>query len=141
MDNHVYLLNGLEGNSLLNGVYSNVDNLMLKFGSGGTFRGEAPLSYKYARLREIDMISILNVNNQLEVAYVINQQFKKFPIYADIYELITWCRLRPSLIFIGRRSDTFSDYQGSVEYTQYLFGFTKGAIKEDAVKEGLHVNG
>ena len=66
----MYLLNGVDGQSLTQGIYSkNMGNRMLRFGIGGKYLGETPLSYTHSRLREIDFVSILNVDNQLEVAY------------------------------------------------------------------------
>ena len=97
MSTIVYLLNGIDGNSLTQGVFSN--NKMLKFGIGGKYLGEFPLSYSYSRLREIDFVSIINVKNQMEVAYVIDKEFKKYPIYTDVYEIINWLNKQPSLVF------------------------------------------
>lgn len=141
MNNHIYLLNGVDGNSLLQGIYSNLDNKMLRFGIGGKFVGESPLSYNYSRLREVDFVSILNVENTMEVAYIINKEFKKFPVYADMFELIKWCNTQPSLIFVGRRDGVISDTQGNVNYIQYMFGFTKGILKEMELQGVMRVNG
>lgn len=135
----VYLLNGIDGNSLTQGVFSN--NKMLKFGIGGKYLGESPLTYSYSRLREIDLVSLINVENQLEVGYNINKEFKKYPVYADIFELIKWCNTHPSLVFVGRRNEVYSDNQGKVEYSQYFFGFTKGMLAESKLQEVMRVNG
>lgn len=135
----VYLLNGIDGNSLTQGVFSN--NKMLKFGIGGKYLGEGPLTYSYSRLREIDLVSLINVENQLEVGYNINKDFKKYPAYADIFELIKWCNTHPSLVFVGRRNEIYSDNQGKIEYSQYFFGFTKGMLIESKLQEVMRING
>ena len=138
----MYLLNGVDGQSLTQGIYSkNMGNRMLKFGIGGKFLGESPLSYNHSRLREIDFVSILNVDNQLEVAYVINKEFKKFTVYADVFEVIRWCNTHPSLIFVGKRSEEYRDSQGVVPYSQYMFGFTKGMLNEMQLQGVMRVNG
>ena len=138
----MYLLNGVDGQSLTQGIYSkNMGNRMLRFGIGGKYLGETPLSYNHSRLREIDFVSILNVDNQLEVAYVINKEFKKFPVYADVFEIIRWCNTHPNLIFVGKRNEEYQDAQGTVPYAQYMFGFTKGMLNEKQLQEAMKVNG
>ena len=138
----MYLLNGVDGQSLTQGIYSkNMGNRMLRFGIGGKYLGETPLSYTHSRLREIDFVSILNVDNQLEVAYVINKEFKKFPVYADVFEIIRWCNTHPNLIFVGKRNEEYQDSQGVVPYAQYMFGFTKGMLNEKQLQEVMRVNG
>lgn len=135
----VYLLNGVDNNSLVQGIYT--DQKMLRFGIGGKFLGESGMSYKYSRLREIDIVSIINVNNQMEVAYIIDKNFKKYTVYSDIFDLIKWCNTHPNLIFIGRRDSSYVDKQGSVEYIQYFFGFTKGTLDEYELQGVMRVNG
>ena len=76
----VHLLNGVDGNSLTQGIYAH--NKMLKFGLGGKYLGEGPLSYNHTRLREIELISIINVDNDIEVACNISKEFQKFNVYA-----------------------------------------------------------
>lgn len=135
----VYLLNGVDGNSLAQGVFCK--NKMLKFGIGGKFVGEFPLSYTYSRMREIDFVSLINVDNQMEVAYIMRGEFKKFPVYAEIYDLIKWCNTHPSLIFVGKRNETYQDKQGYVDYSQYFFGFTKNKLDERQLLDVMKVNG
>lgn len=138
----MYLLNGVDGQSLTQGIYSkNIGNRMLRFGVGGKYLGESGLSYNHSRLREIDFVSILNVDNQLEVAYIINKEFKKFPVYADVFEIIKWCNTHPNLIFVGKRNLKYEDNQGVVPYSQYMFGFTKGLLDEKTLQEVMKVNG
>ena len=138
----MYLLNGVDGQSLTQGIYSkNMGNRMLRFGIGGKYLGETPLSYTQSRVREIDFVSILNVDNQLEVAYVINKEFKKFPVYADVFEIIRWCNTHPNLVFVGKRNEEYQDSQGVVPYAQYMFGFTKGMLNEKQLQEVMRVNG
>ena len=135
----VYMLNGVDGNSLVQGIYT--DEKMLCFGIGGRFIEERGISYRYSRLREIDLVSIINVQNQMEVAYSINKGFQKYPVYADIFEIIRWCNTHPNLVFVGKRENTYKDNMGSVEYSQYLFGFTKGKLNEKELQEVMRVNG
>lgn len=139
MGSVVHLLNGIDGNSLTQGIYTN--NKMLTFGVGGKYLGEGPLSYNHSRLREIDLVSLINVDNQLEVAYNINKEFKKFDVYADIFDIVKWCNTHPDLIFIGRRNEVYKDTKGSIDYVQYFFGFTKGTISEKQLQEVMKVNG
>ena len=142
MSNVMYLLNGVDGQALVQGVYAkSMGNRMLKFGVGGKYLGEAPLAYKHSRIREIDFVSILNVGNQFEVDYVINHEYKKFTIYADVFELVIWCNTHPNLIFVGKRNQEYRDNQGIVPYNQYMFGFTKGMLNEMQLQEAMKVNG
>ena len=70
----MYLLNGVDGQSLTQGIYSkNMGNRMLRFGIGGKYLGEGAISYNHTRLREIELVSVLNVGNDLEVACNINK--------------------------------------------------------------------
>lgn len=137
----VYLLNGVDGNSLKLGIYSNIDNEMLCFGAGGKFVGAGPISYKHTRLREIDLVSLINVDNEMEVAYIVNRQFQKFPVDGDIFEIVKWCNTHPDLIFVGRKDDVYKDKQGSIPYIQYFFGFTKGKMNESLLKKVMGING
>ncbi len=142
MGSNVFLLNGVDGNSLAQGIYcKSLGNRMLKFGVGGKYLGEFPLSYNHSRLREIDLVSIINVDNQFELAYMLNGEFKKFSVYADIYEIVKWCNIHPNLIFIGKRDENFKDNQGAVAYMQYFFGFTAGKLNEWQLQEVMRVNG
>lgn len=142
MDSLMYLFNGVDGNSLAQGIYcKSLGSRMLKFGIGGKYLGEFPLSYNHSRRREIDFVSIINVDNQLEIAYIIGSEFKKFPIYADVFEIIRWCNMHPNLIFVGKRSEVFNDNKGSVPYNQYFFGFTAGTLNEKQLQEVMRVNG
>ena len=138
----MYLFNGIDGNSLAQGIYCKpLGNRMLKFGIGGKYLGEFPLSYNHSRRREIDFVSIINVDNELEIAYYINNQFKKFPVYADVFEIIRWCNMHPNLIFVGKRSLEYEDKEGYVPYNQYFFGFTAGKLSESQLQEVMRVNG
>ncbi len=124
----VMLLNGVDGNSLHYGVYA--FNKMLKFGVGGDYIGEFPFSYRNSRLREIDLISIINVENDMEVAFVINEEMGKLPICTDIYKILEWCNDHPAICFSGRRKKTHK----GLEFTQYFYGFTKNRISEEEIK-------
>lgn len=135
----VHLLNGVDGNSLTQGIYAY--NKMLKFGIGGKYLGEAPLSYNHTRLREIELVSIVNVENKLEVACNINKVFNKFEVYAEIYDILRWCNTHPNLVVVGRRELEYRDNQGVVPFVQYFFGFTKGTITERQIQEVFRVNG
>ncbi len=135
----VYLLNGVDGNSLTQGLaYS---GRLLKFGIGGKFIGETPMSYNFSRQREVDLVSIINVENELEVAYIKNNVFKKFTVYADVFDIIKWCNIHPNLIFVGKRDCVYSDYKGNIEYSQYFFGFKAGSLNEEKLQEVMKVNG
>ncbi len=136
-----YLLNGVEGNSLKLGIYSNMDNEMLSFGAGGKYLGAGPLAYKYTRLREIDLVSLINVENEMEVAYIMNKTFQKYPVNGDIFEIVKWCNTHPDLIFVGRRDLSYLDNKGSVPYIQYFFGFNKGKMNERRLWEVMGING
>lgn len=141
MANVVYLLNGVDGNSLVSGVYDGNTKKMLTFGVGGKYINETVLSYRYSRLREIDLVSLINVNNNMEVAYIHKQEFKKYPVYADMLNVIKWFNTHPQIIFFGRRDCVFRDASGEVPYLQYLFGFNKGTINETELQGVLKVNG
>lgn len=137
----VHLLNGVDNNSLKVGIYSNIDNKMLTFGTGGKFISAGPISYKYSRIREIDLVSIINVGNEMEVAFVIDKQFSKYPVNGDINEIVKWFNTHPNLIFVGRKDDNYSDNQGSIGYIQYFFGFTKGVLSVSQMRGIFGING
>lgn len=131
----VHLLNGVDGNTLTQGIYAH--NKMLKFGIGGKYLGEGPISYNHTRLREIDLISIVNVDNDIEVACNIGKEFCKFNVYADYFEIIKWCNTHPHLIVNGHRSGTLK----GIKFNQYFFGFTKDTISINKIQEVFKVNG
>lgn len=131
----VFLIDGLDGNILAQGLLN--EGEILKFGSGGRYIGKFPMTFYMGRTREIDVVSIVNVENELELAYIIDGVFKKCPIYADINDLIRWVNVIDNMVFIGRRVDT----EGGIEYNQYLYGFKKGTLKEKQLLGVLKVNG
>lgn len=131
----VHLLNGVDGNILTQGIFAH--NKMLKFGVGGKYLGEAPISYNHTRIREIELVSIINVDNDLEVACNINKEFHKFNVYAEIYDILRWCTTHPNLIVSGRREGSVD----GVAYIQYFFGFTRNTISLNQVQEVFRVNG
>ncbi len=131
----VHLLNGVDGNSLTQGIYAH--NKMLKFGLGGKYLGEGPLSYNHTRLREIELISIINVDNDIEVACNISKEFQKFNVYADYFDIIKWCNTHPHLVVSGHRSGTLK----GIKFSQYFFGFTKDTISISKIQEVFKVNG
>ena len=131
----VHLLNGVDGNSLTQGIYAY--NKMLKFGIGGKYLGEGPLSYNHTRLREIELISIINVDNDIEVACNISKEFQKFNVYADYFDIIKWCNTHPHLVVSGHRSGTLK----GIKFSQYFFGFTKDTISMSKIQEVFKVNG
>ena len=131
----VHLLNGVDGNSLTQGIYAH--NKMLKFGLGGKYLGDGPLSYNHTRLREIELISIINVDNDIEVACNISKEFQKFNVYADYFDIIKWCNTHPHLVVSGHRSGTLK----GIKFSQYFFGFTKDTISISKIQEVFKVNG
>ena len=131
----VHLLNGVDVNSLTQGIYAH--NKMLKFGLGGKYLGEGPLSYNHTRLREIELISIINVDNDIEVACNISKEFQKFNVYADYFDIIKWCNTHPHLVVSGHRSGTLK----GIKFSQYFFGFTKDTISISKIQEVFKVNG
>lgn len=139
MSSIVYLLNGVDGNSLTQGIAYN--GRLLKFGIGGKYLGESGMSYNFSRQRELDLVSIINVGNELEVAYIINREFKKFAVYSDVFEIIKWCNTNPNLIFIGKRDCQYKDSIGAVPYSQYFFGFKPETLSEQQLQEVMRVNG
>ena len=108
-----------------------------KFGLGGKYLGEGPLSYNHTRLREIELISIINVDNDIEVACNISKEFQKFNVYADYFDIIKWCNTHPHLVVSGHRSGTLK----GIKFSQYFFGFTKDTISISKIQEVFKVNG
>lgn len=135
MSTKAFLIDGIDGNILAQGLVN--EGEVLKFGSGGRYLGKFPISFNMGRTREIDLVSIINVENQLELAYIINNEFKKCPIYADINDLIRWVNAIDNMVFIGRRVDV----EKGTEYNQYLYGFKKDTLRERQLLEVLRVNG
>ena len=135
MPTKAFLIDGIDGNILAQGLLN--EGSILKFGAGGKYLGRFPISFNMGTTREIDLVSIANVDNQLELGYIINNEFKKCPIYADLNDLIRWVNFIDNMVFIGRKVDV----ESGVEYNQYLYGFKKGTLKENKLLEVLRVNG
>lgn len=135
MPTKAFLIDGIDGNILAQGLLN--EGEILKFGAGGKYLGRFPISFNMGTTREIDLVSIVNVDNQLELGYIINNEFKKCPIYTDINDLIRWVNIIDNMVFIGRKVDV----ESGVEYNQYLYGFKKGSLKENKLLEVLRVNG
>lgn len=132
----VFLINGVSGNILENGVTNN--GKYLRFGSNGKYIGEYPIPFNPDSIREIDMISILNVENNIELAYVLNNQFYKVRLSTEINKLIKGISsISKGNLFVGRREEN----KNGVGYIQYLYGYKKGSIKETNLLEVLRGNG
>mgnify|MGYP000940904096 CR=1 FL=1 len=132
----VFLVNGVNGNVLETGVINN--GKYLKFTYNGNYIGEYPVPFNADYIREIDMVSILNVDNNIEVAYVLNNKFHKLRVFTDINKLIKGISsLTNGNLFVGRREEQIS----GIEYIQYLYGYKRGSINEKTLLEVLKVNG
>ncbi len=132
----VFLINGVNGNTLEGGVINN--GKYLKFGYGGKYMGEFPVPFNPDTVTEIDMVSILNVDNNIEVAYVIGNQFFKSRITTPITEIIKGISsLSRGNIFVGRRENKIE----GIGYIQYLYGYKKGSFKEAQLLEVLGIYG
>lgn len=122
MPTKVLLLGGLDGNILTSGVVN--EGSMMKFGIGGKYLGKFPVPFDFQTNREIDLISILNVDNQLELGYVINNEFNKMPLFVDMQELIKWLNKQNNMLFAG----SITNNVDSINYNQYLYGFEKNTF-------------
>ena len=132
----VFLVQGVSGNALEEGLIS--EGKYLKFFSGGRYLGENPIPYSPDMLREVDILSILNVNNTLELAYVLNNTFKKSVIRLDINTIIKGIsKLKEGNLFVGRREDVVD----GLKYTQYIYAYKKGIVTEGSLLEVLNVKG
>ena len=134
MQTKAFLINGIDGNILAQGVTN--EGVMLKFGVGGKYLGKFPIPFNNSNIREIDVVSILNVENQLELGYVINNEFRKYSLYADLEEILQWVNYIDNMVFVGRRTDS----EGGIVYNQYIYGFKKGCLNEKRLLEVLRVN-
>ncbi len=121
-------MNGVNGISLNTGIY--VFGKLMLFGVGGKCMGEVPMTYFNNRIREIDLISILNVENILEVAYILNEEMKQSDVTSNIYDILEWCTNNNNLAFVGRRELCIDGVEG----TQYIYGFEKGMLFEREIQ-------
>ena len=140
----VQILYDLDGNSFMRAFYSKeLGNRMQKFTIGGEYKGESSFSFNHSKIREVDIVSLINVDNIFEAGYIINGEFDKIPVEVDIYTIIKWLNSFPSnqLLQVGTKNMEFKDEKGVIPYTQYLFAFAKGVLSEEKIQEVFGSNG
>ena len=132
----VFLINGVNGNVLENGVVN--EGKFLKFGYNNNYIGVFDVPFKPDLIREIDIISILNVENKIEIGYVIDNKFDKFYTSIKINNLIKgMSNITKGNIFVGRVEEKTK----GIAYTQYLYGYKKGFLTDLKLMEAMKANG
>lgn len=105
------------------------DDKMLVFSMLSGFKGEFPIDYNLPYVREVDIVSILYSNGEIEIAHLIDGVLTIHPIDIDIREATQAMRK-----FTSADMPFSSTRRGSVEgipYTQYIYVFDKGKLTEN----------
>lgn len=105
------------------------DGKMLKFRLNGTCLGEFPIDYNILGLQEVDIVSVLVSDNNVEVGYNINQEFTKKSTNLALSEIARRLNNANGLIFIGKRDGKEAD----VSYSQYIYVFLKGSVSTSLI--------
>lgn len=100
------------------------DGKMLKFHFNGTCLGEFPVPFDNVTLQEVDIVSLLVSNNDVEIAVNASREFKKKISKISLSEVAKQVQSLNGLVFLGIKKDNAH----GVPYTQYIYAFLKGAI-------------
>ena len=127
----VFFANTVDNTSLVKGLVNN--GVLLKFGSGGKYLGESPVSFALSGLVEIDVISILTYNGEIEVAYNVNGVLLKRSTELKFGDLVSMYNKIEGIVFAGRKQGEADN----ISFTQYIYGFRKGVLSLNTLMEVL----
>lgn len=105
------------------------DGHMLKFHFNGTCLGDFPISYGVTTMQEVDIVSVLNVEGKIELAFNISHEFSKTETSKPMSELTNKLGSINGLVFVGMKMESIDN----VKYVQYIYAFLKGTIHKDLV--------
>jgi hypothetical protein len=98
---------------------------MLKFHFNGTCLGEFPLSFSKVSLQEVDIVSLLVLENgELEVGYNIAEVFSKKTATRSLSDIVLLINAANGLVFAGKRDEKDS-------YVQYIYAFMRGVLSPE----------
>jgi hypothetical protein len=101
------------------------DGKMLKFHFNGTCLGEFPLSFSKVSLQEVDIVSLLVLDNgEVEVGYNIAEIFSKKPAIRSLSDIINLINAANGLVFAGKREEKDA-------YVQYIYAFMRGVLSPE----------
>lgn len=103
------------------------DGKLLRFNVQGICLGEFPISYDFTSMQEVDVISVLVANNNVELGYNTGQQFSKKTTLLGLSDIARKISSLSGLIFVGKK-DGVAD---GVTYSQYIYTFLKGSVPSD----------
>lgn len=106
------------------------DGKLLKFKFNGTCLGEFPLDYNVTSLQEVDIVSVLISNTDVEIAFNTNQTFTKKTSMLGLADIARTINGMQGLVFAGQRDGQ----DGTATYSQYIYAFLKGSIVESLLK-------
>lgn len=132
----VYLVDRYRGSVLSKALVA--DGQLLEFSMTGVFVAERPMEFNLPYMREVDAVSFLLQNGEVEMATNIDGVFTKSFIGASIMNITKRMKsIAPNkLLFAGVRNGDVDNQK----YTQYIYIFDKGLINNDLLK-GVLENG
>lgn len=114
----------VDNNMFLKGLIN--EGIMLKFGLGGKYLGEFPISFNLSNVKDVDIISILSNNKNIEIGLNIDEAFSKFNSSKDIVVLNGICTQQLRGFNSGFRRELNID---GVVCIQYIYVYDKGFLK------------
>jgi hypothetical protein len=103
------------------------DGKLLKFNFSGTCLGEFPIPYNNMTLQEVDVLSVMVADNNVEVGYNMGQTFTKKETLIGLADIARKIDSIKGLIFIGIKDGNNS----GVKYSQYIYTFLKGSLSTE----------
>jgi hypothetical protein len=101
------------------------DAKMLKFNLSGICLGEFDVYLgNNVTYQEVDIISILQVGQEIELGYNIDQQFYKKTPKGSIGDIAAIINTLTGVIMVGLRDGVY----GGTQYRQYIYVLIKGSV-------------
>ena len=119
----------VDNNMFLKGLIN--EGTMLKFGVGGKYLGEFPISFNISNMIEVDIISILSNNKNIEIGLNIDETFSKFMSSKDVVAINEICTRKINCFQMSFRREL--NVEG-VACIQYIYIYTKGILKNYRLK-------
>lgn len=122
----------VDGNMFMKGLIN--EGVMLKFGVGGKYLGEFPISFNVTNIKDVDIISILSDNTNIEIGLSIDESFSKFTTNKHLVTLNDICLNKLKGLDTCFRRELSID---GVNCTQYIYIYNKGILKNYNLREIL----
>lgn len=108
----------VDGNMFMKGLIN--EGVMLKFGIGGKYLGEFPISFNVSNLKSVDIVSILCNNKNIEIGLNIDECFTKFQTTKDLGSIDAVLTQQVTGYHIGFRRELMVEGAKSIQYI-YVF--------------------